>query len=83
MQTIPMRTVESQGTEPLSTSQVARLLGVSIGTIRRWSDLGQLESFRTPSGTCRVSADQLRVFLDTLGPRTGHSPEEADAETPL
>jgi excisionase family DNA binding protein len=34
----------------LSTSQAAQALGVSLGTIRRWSDMGYLQSYRTPGG---------------------------------
>ena len=39
----------------LSTSQAAHALGVSLGTIRRWSDMGYLESYRTPGGQRRFS----------------------------
>lgn len=50
----------------LSTSQAAQALGVSLGTIRRWSDMGYLESYRTPGGQRRFSADQIEQFLVTL-----------------
>ena len=43
----------------LSTSQAARALGVSLGTIRRWSDMGYLESYRTPGGQRRFSREQI------------------------
>jgi excisionase family DNA binding protein len=50
----------------LSTSQAAHALGVSLGTIRRWSDMGYLESYRTPGGQRRFSAEQIEQFLVTL-----------------
>ena len=50
----------------LSTSQAARALGVSLGTIRRWSDMGYLQSYRTPGGQRRFSRVQLDQFLASL-----------------
>jgi excisionase family DNA binding protein len=50
----------------LSTSQAARTLGVSLGTIRRWSDMGYLESYRTPGGQRRFSSEQIEQFLESL-----------------
>jgi excisionase family DNA binding protein len=58
----------------LSTSQAARALGVSLGTIRRWSDMGYLESYRTPGGQRRFSRDQIEQFIVSLqrDSRPGH-----------
>ena len=50
----------------LSTSQAAQVLGVSLGTIRRWSDMGYLESYRTPGGQRRFSREQIEQFIDSL-----------------
>jgi excisionase family DNA binding protein len=50
----------------LSTSQAAQVLGVSLGTIRRWSDMGYLQSYRTPGGQRRFSQEQIDQFLGTL-----------------
>ena len=50
----------------LSVSQVADRLGVSIGTVRRWSDDGYLEGFRTPGGQRRFNSDQVDTFLASL-----------------
>jgi excisionase family DNA binding protein len=41
-------------------------LGVSLGTVRRWSDLGHLESYRTPGGQRRFSREQIQTFVDSL-----------------
>ena len=53
----------------LTASQAARHLGVSISTVRRWSDAGHLVGYRTPGGQRRFSAAQLDEFLDSLRPR--------------
>lgn len=53
----------------LTASQAARHLGVSISTIRRWSDAGHLEGYRTPGGQRRFSEQQLDAFLESLQPR--------------
>jgi excisionase family DNA binding protein len=60
--------VEKTSASPLglSTSQAARALGVSLGTIRRWSDMGYLESYRTPGGQRRFSREQIEQFIDSL-----------------
>ncbi|HEY8625937.1 MAG TPA: helix-turn-helix domain-containing protein [Solirubrobacteraceae bacterium] len=50
----------------LSTSQAAHALGVSLGTIRRWSDMGYLKSYRTPGGQRRFSHEQISQFVGSL-----------------
>jgi excisionase family DNA binding protein len=69
--------MEARSSSPLglSTSQAAKALGVSLGTIRRWSDMGYLQSYRTPGGQRRFSADQIEQFLVTL--RRGGDPSES------
>jgi excisionase family DNA binding protein len=57
----------------LSTSQAAQALGVSLGTIRRWSDMGYLQSYRTPGGQRRFSQEQIDTFLGSLEQRSGES----------
>lgn len=53
----------------LTTSQAARHLGVSLSTIRRWSDLGYLHGYRTPGGQRRFSPTQLDAFVASLEQR--------------
>jgi excisionase family DNA binding protein len=53
----------------LSTSQAASALGVSLGTIRRWADMGHLQSYRTPGGQRRFSVEQIEQFVETLEQR--------------
>ena len=41
-------------------------LGVSLATVRRWSNDGHLRGYRTPGGQRRFSRDQLDTFLSSL-----------------
>jgi excisionase family DNA binding protein len=50
----------------LTTSEAAAHLGVSLSTIRRWSDAGHLIGYRTPGGQRRFSVEQLDTFLHSL-----------------
>ncbi len=50
----------------LTTSEAARHLGVSLSTVRRWSDLGHLRGYRTPGGQRRFSREQLDAFIASL-----------------
>ena len=50
----------------LSTSEAARHLGVSLSTVRRWSDAGHLRGYRTPGGQRRFTVEQLNEFLTSL-----------------
>ena len=61
----------------LTTSEAARHLGVSLSTIRRWSDMGYLRGYRTPGGQRRFSIEQLDEFLESLesgGPIAAEEP---------
>jgi excisionase family DNA binding protein len=53
----------------LSAPQAARALGVSLGTIRCWSDLGYLQSYRNQAGQLRFSRDALETFAETIDRR--------------
>jgi excisionase family DNA binding protein len=67
----------------LTTSEAARHLGVSLSTIRRWSDMGYLHGYRTPGGQRRFSVEQLDEFIDSLesGGRIRRTPAPADDES--
>jgi len=47
----------------LTTSAVARLLGVAVGSVSNWIDQGRLKAGRTPGGHRRIAADDLVEFL--------------------
>ena len=49
-----------------TSSQAARYLGVSLATIRRWTDAGYLSGYRTPGGQRRFSREQLDGFVNSL-----------------
>lgn len=53
-----------------TSSQAARYLGVSLATIRRWTDADYLIGYRTPGGQRRFSREQLDDFIASLQ-RTG------------
>jgi len=61
----------------LSTSQAATALGVSLGTIRRWSDMGYLESYRTPGGQRRFSREQIDRFIESMQTGARHVQDRA------
>jgi excisionase family DNA binding protein len=48
----------------LRVSDVATLLGVSVGSVRRWVDDGALESYRLPGGERRFTPEQVHSFLE-------------------
>ena len=47
----------------LSTSAVARLLGVAVGSVANWIDQNKLKAGRTPGGHRRVVVEDLVEFL--------------------
>ena len=49
-----------------TSSQAALYLGVSLATVRRWSNDGHLRGYRTPGGQRRFSGEQLDAFLRSL-----------------
>jgi len=50
-------------TEWLTLSDVAKLLGVHEGTVRRWADAGRLPFFRTPGGHRRFLTRDVTHFI--------------------
>ncbi|HEX5852249.1 MAG TPA: helix-turn-helix domain-containing protein [Solirubrobacteraceae bacterium] len=49
-----------------TSSQAARYLGVSLATIRRWTDAGHIGCYRTPGGQRRFSRPQLDDFVASM-----------------
>jgi excisionase family DNA binding protein len=67
----------------LTTSEAARHLGVSLSTVRRWSDMGYLHGYRTPGGQRRFPVQELDDFVSSLDERTtgsGRFVRESDEE---
>jgi excisionase family DNA binding protein len=49
-----------------TSSQAALYLGVSLATIRRWTDAGHIGCYRTPGGQRRFSRSQLDSFISSM-----------------
>jgi excisionase family DNA binding protein len=49
-----------------TSSQAASYLGVSLATVRRWTDAGHIGCYRTPGGQRRFSRDQLDDFVASM-----------------
>ncbi len=49
-----------------TSSQAAVYLGVSLATIRRWTDAGHIGCYRTPGGQRRFSREQLDGFVASM-----------------
>ncbi len=49
-----------------TSSEAARYLGVSLATVRRWTDAGHIACYRTPGGQRRFSREQLDAFIDSM-----------------
>jgi excisionase family DNA binding protein len=59
-----------------TSSQAARYLGVSLATIRRWTDAGHVSCYRTPGGQRRFAREQLDEFISSM-----HRDGAVEAET--
>jgi excisionase family DNA binding protein len=49
-----------------TSSEAANYLGVSLATIRRWTDAGHISCYRTPGGQRRFSRVQLDDFITSM-----------------
>ncbi|HEV3048143.1 MAG TPA: helix-turn-helix domain-containing protein [Solirubrobacteraceae bacterium] len=49
-----------------TSSQAARYLGVSLATVRRWTDAGHISCYRTPGAQRRFSRAQLDEFIASM-----------------
>lgn len=53
--------------ELFTTTQVAKLFGVTARTIQMWADNGLIEVTRTLGGHRRITADEIRHLAERLG----------------
>ena len=60
-----LRNPWDDGISWLTLREASRYLGVSEPTLRRWTDEGLVEAFRTPGGHRRYLVDALLRFQDT------------------
>jgi excisionase family DNA binding protein len=65
---MPLSPIQAHDNRQLvfTSSQAARYLGVSLATVRRWTDAGHISCYRTPGGQRRFSRDQLDRFITSL-----------------
>jgi excisionase family DNA binding protein len=49
-----------------TSSQAASYLGVSLATVRRWTDAGYVSCYRTPGGQRRFAREQLDEFMTSM-----------------
>jgi excisionase family DNA binding protein len=63
-------------TPSYSTAEVARRLGVSIPTVQRWVDAGQLKAWKTLGGHRRIEAESAERLFSL---HAGQPPAEATA----
>jgi diguanylate cyclase (GGDEF)-like protein/excisionase family DNA binding protein len=54
---------ERADTTWLHVADVARALGVSANTVRRWTDAGRIAAYRSPGGHRRYLADDVQALL--------------------
>ena len=62
-----------------TSSQAARYVGVSLATVRRWTDAGHIDCYRTPGGQRRFSRTQLDEFIASMKRTSPSESAGADA----
>jgi excisionase family DNA binding protein len=63
---LPAQPTRNERQLVFTSSQAARYMGVSLATVRRWTDAGHVSCYRTPGGQRRFSRAQLDSFLASM-----------------
>lgn len=58
-----MQSSDTYSNAILPIGEAARMLGVTVGTVRRWDKDGRISSFRTPTGHRRFRRDDVLALL--------------------
>ncbi len=66
-----MRVGRANSEHWLRLGEAAAQLGVSVNTLRRWSDAGTLTCYRSPGGHRRYRRDDVQAFLHSAGDGRG------------
>jgi len=53
----------SNGKQFFSTADIARLLSIDVSTVKRWTDSGKLQCYRTLGGHRRFRFDQVQALI--------------------
>jgi len=64
-----MRVGKANGDDWLRLSEAAQVLGMSLNTVRRWSDSGSLPCYRSPGGHRRFRRADVEALLAGAGRR--------------
>ena len=75
-----MRVGKANGRDWLRLSEAATMLGVSLNTLRRWSDTGKLVCYRSPGGHRRYRRGDVETLLRAQS-REGR-PSDASSQLP-
>lgn len=76
----------AKNTTLLSSPEVARVLGVNVATVKRWTDAGKLDCVKTAGGHRKFSMKQLAAFAkshEKYAQRLSLVPLENEAERKL
>jgi molybdopterin-binding protein len=58
--------------ESMSIGEAAKAIGISVDTLRRWDQTGEVQSYRTPRGFRRIPVSEVaRLTRRPLRHRTG------------
>lgn len=79
---MPIPTPDHERQLVFTSSQAARYLGVSLATVRRWTDAGYLASYRTPGAQRRFSREQLDNFVSSLQTEQNRAPRQSESSSP-
>ena len=59
----------------MALGEASRILGVDVTTLRRWSDAGMIQTFRTPGGHRRFTEADLAAFVRRRHSATARLPD--------
>jgi excisionase family DNA binding protein len=57
---------QKAGPRLMSVREAAHHLGVSAASLRKWSNQGLVQTYRTPGGQRRYSVDDLDEFIRSM-----------------